>query len=71
MVYARLLARASKIGSQVYKGLPPRWRQFWMYRSFTGEAFTLLKENAYTDEEVKQLLWKYTIHLASRPGISA
>ncbi|NII29046.1 hypothetical protein HB364_28465 [Pseudoflavitalea sp. X16] len=58
MVYARLLARASKIGSQVYKALPPGWRQFWMYRSFTGEAFTLLKENAYTDEEVKQLLWK-------------
>jgi hypothetical protein len=65
------LARASKIGSQIYKALPPGWRQFWMYRSFTGEAFTLLKENAYTDEEVKQLLWKYTIHLASRPGISA
>jgi hypothetical protein len=57
MVYARLLARASKIGSQIYRGLPPGWRQFWMYRSFTGEAFTLLEENAYSDEEVKQLLW--------------
>ncbi len=44
MIYARLLARASKIGSAVYNGLPPGWRQFWMYRSFTGEAFTLLKE---------------------------
>ncbi|NII24017.1 hypothetical protein HB364_02920 [Pseudoflavitalea sp. X16] len=52
------LARASKIGAHIYKALPPGWRQFWMYRSFTGEAFTLLKENAYTDEEVKQLLWK-------------
>lgn len=52
------LARASRIGSQIYKALPPGWRQFWMYRSFTGEAFTLLKENAYTAEEVKQLLWK-------------
>jgi hypothetical protein len=52
------LARASKIGSQIYQALPPGWRQFWMYRSFTGEAFTLLKENAYTDEEVKQILWK-------------
>lgn len=58
MIYANLLARASKIGSQVYKALPPGWRQFWMYRSFTGEAFTLLKNNPYTDEEVKQILWK-------------
>jgi hypothetical protein len=58
MIYARLLARASKIGSAIYKELPPGWRQFWMYRSFTGEAFTLLKENPYSDEEVKQLLWK-------------
>jgi hypothetical protein len=29
-----------------------------MYRSFTGEAFTLLKKNPYTDEQVKQILWK-------------
>ena len=58
MIYANLLGRASKIGSQIYKALPPNWRQFWMYRSFTGEAFTLLKENPYTDEEVKQILWK-------------
>ncbi|NII28354.1 hypothetical protein HB364_24945 [Pseudoflavitalea sp. X16] len=58
MAYASLLARASKIGSQIYKALPPGWRQFWMYRSFTGEAFTLLKKNPYTDEQVKQILWK-------------
>jgi hypothetical protein len=58
MVCASLLSRASKIGSAIYKALPGNWRQFWMYRSFTGEAFTLLKENAYTDEDVKQILWK-------------
>jgi hypothetical protein len=58
MIYARLLARASKIGAHIYKALPPGWRQFWMYRSFTGEAFTLLKQNPYTDEQVKQLLWQ-------------
>jgi|GEM_PF-412102 len=58
MIYARLFARASKIGSAIYKDLPPGWRQFWMYRSFTGEAFTLLKENPFSDEQVKQLLWK-------------
>jgi hypothetical protein len=57
MAHAELLVRASKIGSQIYKSLPPGWRQFWMYRSFTGEAFTLLEKNAYNDEEVKQLLW--------------
>jgi hypothetical protein len=58
MVHAHLLVRASKIGAQVYKALPPGWRQFWMYRSFTGEAFIFLQDNPYDDEEVKQLLWK-------------
>lgn len=58
MLLAGLMARASKIGAQVYKALPPGWRQFWMYRSFTGEALLLLKHNPYTDEQVKQILWK-------------
>jgi hypothetical protein len=58
MVHANLLARASKIGAAIYKALPPSWRQFWMYRSFTGEAFILLQDNPYDDETVKQLLWK-------------
>lgn len=58
MAHAELLVRASRIGSQIYKGLPPGWRQFWMYRGFTGEAFTLLMENSYSDDEVKALLWQ-------------
>ena len=58
MLNAGLMARASKIGAQIYKALPPGWRQFWMYRSFTGEALLLLKHNPYTDKEVKQILWK-------------
>jgi hypothetical protein len=58
MIHAGLMARASKIGSFIYKALPAGWRQFWMYRSFTGEAFSLLKHTAYTDEEVKMILWK-------------
>jgi hypothetical protein len=58
MVHAGLLARASKIGAAIYKALPPGWRQFWMYRSFTGEALILLQDNPYTDDEVKQLLWQ-------------
>jgi hypothetical protein len=56
MVYAGLLARASKIGSAVYNELPKDFRQFWMYRAFTGEAMQLLKQNK-TDEEAFKQLW--------------
>ena len=58
MALARLMGRASKIGSAIYQALPPNWRQFWMYRSFTGEAYTILLHSSLTDEEVKQILWK-------------
>lgn len=58
MACANLLVRASKIGSAIYKALPPGWRQFWMYRAFTGEAFTLLDKNPYTDQQVTQILWQ-------------
>jgi hypothetical protein len=58
MYLAGLLSRASKIGSIIYKALPPSWRQFWMYRSFTGEAFTMMKEQHLSDEVIKQRLWK-------------
>jgi len=57
MFNAGLLARASKIGRVIYKALPPRWRQYWMYRSFTGEALLLLKHNPYTEQQVTQMLW--------------
>ena len=57
MIYARLMARASKIGSVVYKALPAEFRQFWMYRAFTGEAMQWLKTGR-TDEEVKKILLK-------------
>jgi len=39
--FAALMAKASKIGSLVFKALPQYWRQGWMYRSFTGEAFKI------------------------------
>jgi hypothetical protein len=58
MALARLMGRASKIGSAIYQALPPSWRQFWMYRSFTGEAYTMLLHSTLTDEDVKQILWK-------------
>src|SRR6476619_1725202 len=38
------LARASKIGSAIYKALPKNFRQFWMYRAFTGEAMMMIKK---------------------------
>jgi hypothetical protein len=57
MFYASLMGRASKIGSLIYKALPENWRQFWMYRAFTGEALTMLKEGK-NEEEIKNFLWK-------------
>lgn len=49
------MAKASRIGSAVYNELPEYWRQGWMYRSFTGEALTMLKERKKEDE-IQQLL---------------
>jgi len=57
--YAGLLAKASKIGSHVYNALPEYWRQGWMYRSFTGEALTLLKAGKKEDEIQQILLQQY------------
>jgi hypothetical protein len=51
------MARASKIGAHLYKGLPVPWRKFWMYQSFTGEVMTMLKEGK-TEKEIKPLLWR-------------
>ena len=52
---ASVMAKASKIGSLVYNALPAYWRQGWMYRSFTGEAYTMLKARK-KEEEIQQLL---------------
>ena len=52
---ASIMAKASKIGSLVYNALPAYWRQGWMYRSFTGEAYTMLKARK-KEEEIQQLL---------------
>jgi hypothetical protein len=53
--HAAIMAKASKIGSLVYNALPAYWRQGWMYRSFTGEAYTMLKARK-KEEEIHQLL---------------
>jgi hypothetical protein len=54
--YANLLATASKIASSIYSDLPIHWRQFWMFRSFTGEGQVMLEGGA-TPQEVYDYLW--------------
>lgn len=69
MYYADMLVRASRIGSQIYKALPPGWRQFWMYRAFTGEAFTLLKDGN-TPEAIIAALWQcYVAYWEERKAV--
>jgi hypothetical protein len=64
--YAGLMAKASKIGSLVFNALPEYWRQGWMYRSFTGEAFTMLKAGK-KEQEIQQVLWeRYVKEVVSR-----
>jgi hypothetical protein len=57
MANAAILGRASGIGSFVYRELPKEFRQFWMYKAFTGEAIHLLRAGK-TDEEAQDILWK-------------
>jgi hypothetical protein len=59
---AGVLAKASKIGSLVYNTLPEYWRQGWMYRSFTGEAYTMLKKGK-KEEEIQQVLLQRYVEL--------
>ncbi|MCS3795169.1 hypothetical protein [Niastella sp. OAS944] len=54
---ASVMGQASKIGSYLYNSLPVYWRQSWMYRSFTGEAYTMLKKGIGICE-VRQFLWE-------------
>lgn len=64
--FAGLMAKASKIGSFVFNALPQYWRQGWMYRSFTGEAFRMLKEGK-KEQEIQQVLWeRYVKEVVSR-----
>jgi hypothetical protein len=57
--HASVMAKASKIGSAVYKALPAYWRQGWMYRSFTGEAYTLLKAGKKEEDIQQGLMQRY------------
>ncbi|OQP60419.1 hypothetical protein A3860_34135 [Niastella vici] len=69
--YAALMGQASKIGSFVYNTLPVYWRQSWMYRSFTGEAFTMLKAGEQS-AEIQQVLWeRYVKEIVSKKPAEA
>ena len=57
--HAAIMAKASKIGSLVYSALPAYWRQGWMFRSFTGEAYTMLKAWKKQEEIQKLLMQRY------------
>ena len=57
--FAGLMGQASKIGSLLYNALPVYWRQSWMYRSFTGEAFRMLKKGKKEPEIHEELIQRY------------
>jgi len=54
---SKRMAKASKIGSAVYKSLPEDFRQFWMYRAFVGEALKMLK-GGMTGQQALESLFK-------------
>ncbi|NII27193.1 hypothetical protein HB364_19045 [Pseudoflavitalea sp. X16] len=60
MEYARLLAKASRIGSAVYTALPAERRQHALYRKLTGEAMTWLKYEWKEADIIAYLTKQYT-----------
>lgn len=71
-LYASTLALASKIASSIYSDLPIEWRQFWMYRDFTGEAMIMLNNGA-TPQGAYDYLWntyiEYWVRYQQATGI--
>lgn len=70
---ASRLVTASKIASAIYKALPSDWRQFWMYRAFTGEAINALKAGQTPAQVYDQLWATYAAYWkpATKPALSA
>jgi hypothetical protein len=58
---AGILARASKLASQVYKTMPAG-KQRWQYRTLTSRAMELLKHNLTDDEIVGHLSELFRYH---------
>jgi hypothetical protein len=59
MESAGRMARGSKIGSVIYRLLPVDFREFWMYRSFVGEAVKLIKAGKTDEEAMLVLMERY------------
>jgi len=57
MEYAQMMGCSSKIGSAVFKALPGRFKESWMYRAFVGEAMGMFKQQM-TYKEVYDVLWE-------------
>jgi hypothetical protein len=69
---AGLMGKASTIGSLVYNALPGFWRQGWMYRSFTGEAYKMIKAGKKEKEIQQALLQRYVKPVINKePGEEA
>src|SRR5687767_9868261 len=63
---AGLMGKASKIGSAVYNALPEFWRQGWMYRSFTGEAYKMIKRGKKEKEIQAELMQRYVEQVVNK-----
>jgi hypothetical protein len=48
----------------VYKALPAGWKQYWMYKSFVGEAMNMLKQGKTADETENILCLCYAAEFA-------
>jgi hypothetical protein len=68
--HASIMAKASKIGSVVYNALPAYWRQGWMYRSFTGEAYTMLKAGKKEQEIQPLLMQRYVEPVVNKQAVN-
>ena len=55
MINARLMGKASKIASEIYRALPEKKKEHQYYRLLTGKAMKMLKAGL-PDEEVKKRL---------------
>lgn len=71
-LYTGFFGKASKITSGIYRSLPRDWRQYWMFRSFTGEAMQMLKIGK-EEAEIKAVLFETyvqpVLHGKKKPAI--
>jgi hypothetical protein len=68
---AGLMGKASQIGSAVYNELPEYWRRGWMYRSFTGEAYKMIKAGKKEKKIQEALFQRYVEPVVNKQPDSA